>query len=144
VTDHRPDREEPVEPPARTRSEHLIRSVDILVVEDNPGFRRSVATALVGDGYEVLSAADGVDALRVLEHTDPWLLLLDVNLPRMDGRDLVQELKDRRISVKVVIMTGAQDARRTAQELGADGYLAKPFDLDELARIVEHHRPQAA
>src|SRR5207302_511419 len=84
---------EPGEIHDRRRSERLIRPIDVLVVEDNPPLRQTVATALASEGYEVLSAADGVDALGVLEHTDPWLLILDIQLPRMDGRELVREIR---------------------------------------------------
>ena len=124
--------------PSRQIADHLIRPVDVLVIEDNPVLRRTVATALVGEGYQVLSAADGIDALRVLELTNPWLLFLDIQLPRMDGRDLIIEMRKRDIRTSVVIMTGTQNARAAARELGADGHLSKPFDLDDLLDLAKH------
>jgi DNA-binding response OmpR family regulator len=132
------------EPSNRRRGEHLIRPIDVLVVEDSPALRRTVATVLANDGYEVLSAADGLDALRVLENCDPKLLLLDLQLPRMEGKELVQEIRHRRISIRIIIMTGTQDARRAARELRADGYLSKPFELDEVLALAEQYCPRAA
>jgi len=138
------ERAEPIHEEHPRTNKRLIRPIDIVIVEDSPDLRRIVASTLLSEGYEVLSAADGVDALRVLEQTDPWLLLLDIQLPRMDGRQLIEEMKARRIRTKVIIMTGTQNARQAAQDMQADGYLAKPFELDELSKIAERHRPPAA
>jgi CheY-like chemotaxis protein len=132
---------EPVAHPGQTATDRLIQPIDVLVVEDNPPLRHTVAAALRSDDYEVLSAADGLDALRVLEHTDPWLMLLDMQLPRMNGPELIREIRRRGIRIKVIIMTGTQDARQAAQELEADGYLAKPFEIDDLTRLADQHRP---
>jgi CheY-like chemotaxis protein len=115
--------------------------VDILIVEDEPSLRRAVAEALSDEGYRVTGARDGVDALRVLAHTRPWLILLDMRLPVMDGRDFVREIRNRGIGSKIVVMTGSQDARRMARELDADAYIAKPFELDDLIEIIDRHRP---
>jgi two-component system response regulator MprA len=111
------------------------------VVEDNPNLRRTIAEALDGEGYAVLSAADGVDALRALDRADPWLILLGRRLPRMDAKEFVREVRERRLRARAVVVTGAEDATRTARELQADGYLVKPFELDELFALVERYRP---
>jgi DNA-binding response OmpR family regulator len=112
------------------------------VVEDNPNLRRTIVEALAGEGYAVLSAADGVDALRALVQADPWLILLARRLPRMDAKELIHEARERRLRARAVVITGAEDATMTARELEADGYLGKPFELDELFALVERYSPQ--
>jgi DNA-binding response OmpR family regulator len=118
------------------------RPADILVVEDNPNLRRTIAEALYSEGYAVLSAADGVDALRVLNQADPWLILMGRRLPRLDTKEFLHEVRRRRMKAKAVIVTGAEDASEAVEELQADGYLAKPFELDELFTLVERYSPK--
>ncbi|HZT07192.1 MAG TPA: response regulator [Chloroflexota bacterium] len=117
------------------------RECDVLVVEDDPILRRSVAQTLEDEGYRVVGARDGVDALRVLGRCSPWLILLDIWLPRMNGPEFVSELRDRGADVKIVVMTAAQHARRWATALGADAILAKPFESFELVDLVAQQRP---
>jgi len=123
--------------------QRLISNVDVLIVEDDPGFRRIVATILVDEGFNVLSAADGVDALRVLQHVDPGLIVLDLHLPRMSGVELAREIKERNLTAKVVIMSGVSDPH-AVREVEAVARLVKPFDLDKFLELVQNHVPQAA
>jgi two-component system, OmpR family, response regulator MprA len=118
------------------------QTTDLLVIEDNPNLRRALAEALLSEGYQVISAADGVDALRALDQADPWLILMERRLPRMDAKEFLHELRQRRMRARIVIFTGARDAAQTVEELMADGYLVKPFDLSDLFALVERYCPK--
>lgn len=114
----------------------------ILVVEDNQALLDAVCEALQDDSYPVVSAGDGATALQMIADHHPSLILLDMRLPVMNGWDVARELKARGITVPIIIMTAAQDAAAWAAEVGATGYLAKPFELDALLDMVEQVRPR--
>jgi two-component system response regulator QseB len=117
----------------------------VLVVEDDPMIGRAVADGLEGDGYAVDWVRDGAAAELALLHGPYDLAVLDLALPRKDGFDVLKALRQARIEVPVLIMT-ARDAvedRIAGLDHGADDYLVKPFDLDELlarARAVVRRR----
>src|SRR5207253_9078680 len=77
------------------------------------------------------------DALELLERTMPRLIVLDIRMPVLDGWGFARALKARRNALPMLVMSGAVDARRCASELGADGFLSKPFDLDDFLNVVE-------
>jgi DNA-binding response OmpR family regulator len=108
----------------------------ILVVDDDPAIRKTVAEILALEDYQVATASNGAEALLQLERVRPWLVLLDMRMPILDGWGFVRVLQERGLSLPILIMTAAQDTRRWAKEVGAAGYLAKPFDLDELLAAV--------
>lgn len=112
----------------------------ILVIDDDPAILATVAAILSDEGYHVLTAANGAEGLRCLEQGRPALILLDMRMPVLDGWGFAQALRTRAINLPIIVMTAAQDARRWAQEIGADGYLAKPFDLTDLLDIVAQAR----
>jgi urea transport system substrate-binding protein len=116
----------------------------ILVVDDDESILRVVAEILDFEGYPVKTAADGAAALRAVEQARPSLVLLDMRMPVVDGWGFAQRLRERGVQLPIVVMTAAQDARRWAEEIGAAGYLAKPFELPELLDVVERLRPGAA
>ena len=106
----------------------------VLVVEDDPMIGRAVAGGLEGDGYAVDWVRDGAAAELALLHGPYDLAVLDLGLPRKDGIDVLKGLRRARIEVPVLIIT-ARDAvadRIAGLDHGADDYLVKPFDLDEL------------
>ena len=112
----------------------------VLVVDDDEGIRELVVTALAEEGYAVCSAGDGKEALAVLDQYDPQLILLDMRMPIMDGRQFVKSYRERLgHHAPIVICTAALDVRRDASEIGADGFLGKPFQLDELLDVVDAH-----
>src|SRR5688572_16339530 len=86
-------------------------SCDVLVVEDDPLTRRAIVELLQGTGHRVVAARDGADALRVLDHTVPALILLDLALPVMGGAEFAREVRRRGIGAKIVLMSAAWDAR---------------------------------
>lgn len=110
----------------------------ILVVDDEPAVRESLTSSLEFEGYRVAGAADGVAALDQVERQTPDLVVLDVLMPRMDGLTTCRRLRALGATMPVLMLT-ARDMvgdRVTGLDAGADDYLAKPFDLDELLARV--------
>lgn len=127
-------------PPADDRSSAEAPSAGarVLVVDDEPALRDALESSLAFEGYEVVTATDGFEALATVEREKPDLVLLDIMMPRMDGLTAVRRLRSRGDSVPVLMLT-ARDAvgdRVTGLDVGADDYLAKPFELDELLARV--------
>jgi two-component system, chemotaxis family, chemotaxis protein CheY len=114
----------------------------VLVVDDDRAIVSTVQAVLVDEGYDVATAADGREALVELQRELPSLVLLDMRMPVMDGWHFAEEVKQQGLSVPIVVMTAAQDARRWADEIGANGYVSKPFDIDDLLEAVAAHRHQ--
>ncbi|MFC1420146.1 response regulator transcription factor [Streptacidiphilus cavernicola] len=110
----------------------------VLVVDDEPALRDALESSLAFEGYEVTTASDGLEALDAISAHAPDLVLLDIMMPRLDGLTTVRRLRARGDSVPVLMLT-ARDAvgdRVTGLDVGADDYLAKPFELDELLARV--------
>ena len=110
----------------------------ILVAEDNQALADGLAAVLRNGGYAVDVVRDGVSADAALTATDFDLVVLDLNLPEMDGLEVLRGLRARRSNSAVLILTarGAMDERVRGLDLGADDYMTKPFDVPELeARI---------
>lgn len=109
----------------------------ILAVDDDPAILRTVVDILADEGYAVVTATNGAEALAVLAAVEPAAILLDMRMPVMDGWQFVRALDGRRRTIPIIVMTAAQDARQWAREIGAAGWVAKPFDLLELLEAVE-------
>ena len=109
----------------------------VLVVDDDPSIRRVLRTALAGQGYESIEARNGKEAMEKLNQDKPDLILLDVNMPRMNGIEACRAI--RAISEIPIIMRTVRDAEADKIETldsGADDYMTKPFSAPELmARI---------
>ena len=106
----------------------------ILVGDDDKAVRDALRRALVLEGYEVELAEDGVSALRSLAHAAPDAVILDLQLPDIDGLEICRRLRTIGDSTPVLMLTarGAVDDRVEGLDAGADDYLQKPFDLTEL------------
>ena len=106
----------------------------VLVIDDDPGIREYLEAAVSRQGYEVLAARDGEDALENLDHFRPDIVTLDVILPGMDGLETLRRLKQRMPEVPVVMLSGHGQARTIveAMRLGACDFLRKPFESEEL------------
>jgi DNA-binding response OmpR family regulator len=116
----------------------MSKKANILVVDDEPHVVRLVKANLESSGYRVLTAADGEEAVRAVEHEAPDLVLLDVMMPRMDGYTACSRIRE--FSVVPVIMLTARSAQVDLVrgfEVGADDYLTKPFDVTELLLRVQ-------
>src|SRR5690606_672864 len=112
----------------------------VMVVDDSLTVRKVTQRLLVREGYDVMLAKDGVDALRQLEDRRPDVMLVDIEMPRMDGFDLTRNLRgdERYRDIPIVMITSrtADKHRNYAMSLGVDVYLGKPFRDDELLRHV--------
>jgi CheY-like chemotaxis protein len=113
----------------------------ILVVDDDPTILATVSETLDMEGYNVVTATNGAEALEAVERADPAVVLLDMRMPVLDGWGFLRVARDRGLKLNVVVMTAAADARRWAAEVGAQGVLPKPFELDDLLATVERMRP---
>ncbi|MBO7743213.1 response regulator transcription factor [Paenibacillus sp. MWE-103] len=109
----------------------------LLVVDDDPHIRELVRLFLVREGFQVVEAEDGEEALRILETTQPQLVILDVMMPNMDGWELCRELRrDTELPVLMLTAKGETSQKIKGFELGADDYLVKPFEpLELVARV---------
>jgi len=112
----------------------------ILVVEDDESIRDLVNMTLCDEGYEVLTAPHGAAALDVIERSKPDFILLDMCMPVMDGWEFSRVYKQTPgPHAPIVVLTAAHHAASPAAEIEADGYLSKPFDLDDLLDLVSLH-----
>ena len=114
----------------------------VLVVDDDPIILDTVAEVLDFEGYSVCTAQNGAEALEVIKDRVPNVVLLDMRMPIMDGWGFAAQVKERGIKVPILVMTAAQDARAWAREIAADGFVSKPFELDELLSAVERFCPE--
>jgi CheY-like chemotaxis protein len=105
----------------------------VLVVDDDPDILQTLALCLSTEGYRVLMAANGREALQVLESDQPACILLDLMMPVMDGWQFVAEIEKRGLrAAPLLILSADRAVQGHAAKLRADSFLAKPFDLDEL------------
>ena len=112
---------------------------DVLVVDDEPAIRELVRQVLEDHGFCVASAADGEQALRVIDRVTPKLVLVDVQMPIVDGAALARIVRSRGIGVPIVIMTAGPSAALWAREVRADGFLSKPFDIAGVLAIADRY-----
>ncbi|HKZ81108.1 MAG TPA: response regulator transcription factor [Pyrinomonadaceae bacterium] len=111
----------------------------ILIVEDEPAMVEGLRDNFEYEGYEVISAADGVAGLDRALADDPHLVVLDVMMPRMSGLEVCKQLKAKRPSLPIIMLTarGQEIDKVVGLELGADDYVTKPFSIRELMARVK-------
>ena len=111
----------------------------ILIVEDEPAMVAGLRDNFEYEGYDVISAEDGVEGLKRALTDDPDLIVLDVMMPRMSGLDVCKQLKAKRPSVPIIMLTarGQEIDKVVGLELGADDYVTKPFSIRELMARVK-------
>ena len=122
------------------------RQLRVLLVEDDPNVRRDVAEVLVEEGYVVDQAAHGFEAVERAREHRPDVVLLDLHLPLLDGwtvRDRLRALHPEP-EPPIVVMTTDRYAREEARHLGARACLPKPFDLDDLLRLLAELEAESA
>jgi DNA-binding response OmpR family regulator len=119
---------------------HSPRRRFVLLVEDEPSLRRHAAQHLTRLGLEVVEVNDGDDALSAMRERRPDLLLLDLNLPRISGYEVCEQVRsDPQLKDLIVLVTSEREsleARAHSFEAGADAYLGKPYSLRQLAKEV--------
>lgn len=115
-------------------SKDLMGKKSVLIVEDDEGLMEALQELLEMEGYTVLRARDGLEALEILETIIPSVVLLDLRMPRMDGEAFARAAHERmRLrSLYIIVMTANLYARQTAFAVGANDFLAKPFDISTL------------
>ncbi|MCL5961498.1 MAG: response regulator transcription factor [Chloroflexi bacterium] len=117
--------------PGETRLDH------VLVVDDDRTIISFIDMALSFDGFKCIGATNGEEAMQKLAEVTPSLILLDISMPLMDGREFCQWLRSTGHSeVPVVLMTAGVNVAKTCKEVGAQACLVKPFDLSDLQSCV--------
>ncbi len=115
----------------------------ILIIDDNPQNLKLARVVLTGAGYAVRTAVDAEEALQLLDSSRPQLILMDLQLPRMDGLELTRRLKADPETADITIVALTAYAMKgddlKAYTAGCDGYITKPIDTDELPRMVAQH-----
>ncbi|MET0333145.1 MAG: response regulator, partial [Rhizobacter sp.] len=124
------------------------RAAMVMVVDDSLTVRRVTQRLLVREGYRVVLAKDGIEALERLAEDLPQVVLSDIEMPRMDGFDLVRNIRgDTRLrSLPVIMITSriAQKHRDYAAELGVDHYLGKPYSEEDLLALIGRYTAMPA
>jgi len=112
----------------------------VVVVDDEPNFRDTLIYLLEAEGFPTVPAGDGIEGLEALQFHRPKVVVVDASMPRMDGYQFVREVRsDRQLrDVFILFITGSteHDAQLKAMGAGADAYMTKPIDHDELLAIV--------
>ena len=109
----------------------------IMLVEDETSIRETMAEFLAEEGFEILQAADGLEALEVFRENQPDLIILDLMLPKLDGLEVCKAIRQKS-NVPIIMVTARDEEidKLLGLELGADDYITKPFSLREMkARI---------
>ncbi len=117
--------------------ETRIAVAKVLIVDDEPNIREVVGLYLRRDGHDVVSAADGEEALEVFRKSEPDLVVLDLMLPRLSGLEVCRRMQaERRVPLIMLTARGEEEERIVGLSLGADDYVVKPFSPRELAARV--------
>jgi CheY-like chemotaxis protein len=117
-------------------------SARVLVVDDDRSIRLLLNDLLTDEGYEVAAASNGVEALEALKRFAADVILLDIDMPVMNGITFAQRYRaelPEGARVPIIVITAGGDAAARARQLRAAGFVAKPFDFDELSRSVAAH-----
>lgn len=115
----------------------------VLYVEDNPDNRKLVKRVLMVEDFVVHLAVDGPSALEFVQHTTPDIILMDINLPEMDGYEVTGQMRQmpHLVDIPIVALTAnvmKQDKEKT-KEAGCDGFIGKPIDIDLLPQQVRNY-----
>jgi CheY-like chemotaxis protein len=115
----------------------------VLVVEDNERNMKLVRDVLRATGYTTLEATTGEDAVELAQAHEPALVLMDVQLPGIDGLEALRRLRQDELTASIAVLAVTAQAmsgdRERFLEAGFDGYLSKPIDVAELIQVVEEH-----
>src|SRR5271154_5549273 len=118
----------------KTKVTEAPRPARILVVEDEPAMVAGLRDNFEFEGYEVITAQDGVEGLRRALEESPDLVVLDVMMPRMSGLEVCKQLRAKRASLPIIMLNprGQEIDKVVGLELGSDDYVTKPFSIREL------------
>jgi two-component system response regulator FlrC len=115
----------------------------ILVVEDDPNLREAIVDSLMLKGHQVHEVCNGVEAVKVIAHTSLDIVLTDINMPEMDGLQLLAQVKKHQPWLPMILMTAYGDVGQAvkAMQIGANDYLMKPFEVQELLSVMNKYQP---
>lgn len=115
----------------------------IYVVEDDPAILEVIEIILSENGYKVLPIADSTTLQKKIEERTPSLILMDIWMSGLGGKELTIKLKSNPItkSIPVILMSAHNDTEKISKEAGADGFLLKPFNITDLIELVQKHNP---
>lgn len=113
----------------------------VLVVDDSPTMRNMLKAAMQEQGFDVEMAEDGLDAIKVSAEKKWDLVITDINMPNMDGIELIRELRKTEqckfTPILVITTEGGDNAKKAGKDAGASGWMTKPFSPDTLAKAVK-------
>ncbi|MGD8502962.1 MAG: response regulator [Syntrophobacterales bacterium] len=111
----------------------------VLVVDDEQEIRDLLDSFLTAQGYEVILASDGTEAIELAVTENPQAIILDIKMPGIDGIEVCKRLKEKEETrlIPVIMITGFEDNKIEALEMGADDFVNKPFDMAELSIRVK-------
>jgi twitching motility two-component system response regulator PilG len=119
------------------------KSFKVMVIDDSKTIRRTAETLLKKEGFEVITATDGFEALSMIADHQPNLILLDIMMPRLDGYQTCALIKHHRVFRHTpVIMLSSKDGlfdRARGRVVGSDNYITKPFTREELLAVINKH-----
>jgi len=113
------------------------KDVHVLVVDDQEAIRDTLQVALDDEGFSVECASNGREALAIMEHWKPCVILLDLMMPVMDGWAFCEEQRRTGDNTPVVLLSAAGELESHQRTLGAAAFITKPFDLDRVVSMIE-------
>ena len=132
---------------AEAAGEDINKVFKVMVIDDSKTIRRTAETLLKKEGFEVITATDGFEALSMIADHQPDLILLDIMMPRLDGYQTCALIKHHRVFRHTpVVMLSSKDGlfdRARGRVVGSDNYITKPFTREELLSVIEQHTAKA-
>jgi twitching motility two-component system response regulator PilG len=124
-------------------NEDTSKAFKVMVIDDSKTIRRTAETLLKKEGFEVITATDGFEALSLIADHQPDLILLDIMMPRLDGYQTCALIKHHRVFMHTpVVMLSSKDGlfdRARGRVVGSDNYITKPFTREELLSVIGQH-----
>ena len=128
-------------------AESASKGFKVMVIDDSKTIRRTAETLLKKEGFDVITATDGFEALSMIADHQPNLILLDIMMPRLDGYQTCALIKHHRVFRHTpVVMLSSKDGlfdRARGRVVGSDNYITKPFTREELLTVIEQHTDNA-
>jgi DNA-binding NtrC family response regulator len=117
----------------------MSEKMKILVVDDEDALRTVLSAELNSEGYEVGTAADGMEAVAELQKKNYDLVLLDIKMPNMNGFEVLKVIKEKHPGTRVIMLTGFADLKNAieSKKLGAEDFVSKPYDLVDLLTTID-------
>lgn len=116
----------------------------VLIADDDPAIRAAIAGILRAEGFQVDMATNGQEAMTAITQRRPAVVLLDLQMPVMTGWEVTRLVHEQRLGVPLIFMTAGHQARAEAEKHRVAGYIAKPFDIDDLISCVARYAQPAS